>query len=320
MADVLVYIETIDSVVSPLSYELLGAARHLSQSLGGQVEALILGSDVESQVSSLAAADRILTVEHGELAPYVPEAHVKALTEVVASRGPQVVLVGNTSVGMDLAAALASRTGRPLVAYCIDLSIDGQALVARSQLYGGKVVATTRTDGPAVCSVIAGSFPGAQGRTGGGAEVVRLDPPQGLSGLRTRLLETSRLGADAVDITKADRLVSVGRGIGGPDNIELAQELAQVLGAELGASRPVVDSGWLPKERQVGKSGVTVKPKLYFAVGISGAPEHLEGMRDADLIVAINSDPNAPIFKVAHYGTTCDLFDLLPALSEQLKA
>ena len=318
MGDVLVYVETSGGRVAPISFELLGAARTLAAGLGGEVEALLAGGgDLAAQ---LGAADTVIQVEHPALSPYVPEAHVAVLAEAIRTRNPQVVLVGNTSVGIDLAAGAAAATGRPLVSYCLGLEADGGAVVARSQLYGGKITATTRTEVPAVFAVVAGSFPEAAGRSGGKGGRATMEPPTALSSLRTRFLSASEPGGEGVDITKAERLVSVGRGIGGPENLELAEELAKALGAEIGASRPVCDSGWLPKTRQVGKSGMTVKPKLYFAVGISGAPEHLEGMRDSELIVAINSDANAPIFKVAHYGTTCDLFDLLPALTERLKA
>lgn len=318
MGNILVYIETSDGKVAPISFELLGAARTLTAGLGGQVEALVAGGGEHAM--ELGAADTVVRVEHPALSPYVPEAHVAVLAEAVRARNPQVVLVGNTSVGIDLAAGAAAATGRPLVSYCLGLEIEGGAVVARSQLYGGKIIATTRTDAPAVFAVVAGSFPEAAGRSGGKGASEAMEPPGSLSSLHTRFVGASAPGAEGVDITKAERLVSVGRGIGGPENIELAEELAKALGAEIGASRPVCDSGWLPKARQVGKSGMTVKPKLYFAVGISGAPEHLEGMRDSELIVAVNSDANAPIFKVAHFGTTCDLFDLLPALTERLKA
>ncbi len=313
MGNVLVYVETSDGKVSPITFELLGAARKL----GGEVEALVAG---DADASELGGADTVITVEHPALTPYLPEAHVAALVEAIGLRKPQAVLVGNTSVGIDLAAGAAAATGMPLVSYCVGLESEGGAVVAHSQLYGGKIVATTKADTPAIFAVVAGSFPESAGRSGGKGRKEKLDPPDSLGSLRTRFITASAPAGEGVDITKAEKLVSVGRGIGGPDNLELAEELAKALGAELGASRPVCDSGWLPKARQVGKSGMTVKPKLYFAVGISGAPEHLEGMRDADLIVAVNSDANAPIFKVAQYGTTCDLFDLLPALTEKLKA
>ena len=319
MAGVLVYIEADDERVAPISFELLGAARQLADSLGGTVEALVAASDPEPLVQQMGAADTVLEVASPALAGYLPEAHQMVLVEAIRARNPAVVLVGYTSAGLDLAAGAATATARPLIAYCVALKAEGGELVADSQLYGGKLMATTRTPAPAVFSVVAGSFPESAGHAGGRGERVVMAPPAGLEQLKSRLLETTGASAGGVDITKAERLVSVGRGIGGADNIELAQELAAALGAELGASRPVVDSGWLPKERQVGKSGMTVKPKLYLAVGISGAPEHLEGMHDAGLVIAINTDANAPIFKVADYGTTCDLFDLLPALTELLK-
>ena len=318
MGNVLVYVETSDGKVAPVTYELIGAARALAAGLGGDVEALVAGGG--DLAAELAGADKIVRTDHPALSPYVPEAHIALLAEAIRARNPQAVLVGNTSVGIDLAAGAAAATGRPLVSYCLGLEADGSAVVAHSQLYGGKVVATTRTEVPAVFAVVAGSFPEAAGKAGGKGAVEAMEAPASLASLHTRFVGASSPPGGGVDITKAEKLVSVGRGIGGPENVELAEELAKALGAELGASRPVCDSGWLPKARQVGKSGMTVKPKLYFAVGISGAPEHLEGMRDADLIVAVNSDADAPIFKVAHFGTTCDLFDLLPALTEQLKA
>jgi electron transfer flavoprotein alpha subunit len=317
MGNVLVYVETSDGKVAPVTYELLGAARLLATDLGGQVEALLAGGEPTSE---LGGADTVIRVDHPALTPYVPEAHVAVLAEAIRTRNPQVVLVGNTTMGIDLAAGAAAATGRPLVSYCLGLEVDAGAVVARSQLYGGKIIATTRTESPAVFAVVGGSFAEAAGRTGGKGVSETVEPPASLSTLHTRFVGATSPSGEGVDITKAERIVSVGRGIGGPENIELAEELAKALGAEVGASRPVCDSGWLPKARQVGKSGMSVKPKLYFAVGISGAPEHLEGMRDSELIVAVNSDVNAPIFKVAHFGTTCDLFDLLPALTERLKA
>jgi electron transfer flavoprotein alpha subunit len=315
MGKVMVYVETAGEAIAPVTYELIGAAR----SLGGEVEALVAAPQTEELISQLGGADTVVTVSHPSLAPYVPEAHVAALAEAIRARKPDTVLVGSTSVGIDLAAGAAAATGRPLVSYCLGLSAKGGAIAARSQLYGGKLVASTRTEGPAVFAVLPGAFPEAAGRSGGRGERAALDPPGVLDGLRTRFVSATE-PEPGIDITRAERLVAVGRGIGGPENLELAEELAQALGAEVGASRPVVDSGWLPRPRQVGKSGMTVKPKLYFAVGISGAPEHLEGMRDSELIVAVNSDADAPIFEVAHYGSTCDLFDLLPSLTERLKA
>jgi electron transfer flavoprotein alpha subunit len=258
----------------------------------------------------------VLSVDHPALERFVPEAYVAALAALVGEREPRLVLIANTTVGMDVAGALSARTGRPLVAYCTALEREGDAIVATSQLYGGKMNAEVVVDGPAIASVIAGSFAAV---TGGSASVEDVPAPE-LGTLHTEFLARVEPEAADVDITAEEVLVSVGRGIGGAENIELAQELADALGATVSASRPVTDAGWLPKTRQVGKSGRTVKPKLYIACGISGAPEHLEGMSDAELIIAINSDEKAPIFDVAHYGTTEDLFDVLPALTDQLQA
>jgi len=319
MAGVLVYVESDGERVAPISFELLAAARELAPALGGDVEALVATADPAALAPELGAADTILEMSSPYLAGYLPEAQQLALGAAISAREPAAVLVGYTSAGLDLAAGVATANSLPLVAYCVGLSAEGSDVIAESQLYGGKLMATTRTSTPAVFSVVAGSFPEANGHAGGRAQRVALDPPARLAELRSRVLETTGASQGTLDITKAERVVSVGRGIGGADNIELAEELAAAMGAELGASRPVVDSGWLPKERQVGKSGMTVKPKLYLAVGISGAPEHLEGMHDAGLVIAINTDANAPIFKVADYGTTCDLFDLLPAITALLK-
>ena len=319
MAGVLVYVESDGERVAPISFELLGVARQLAESLGGDVEALVAAADPSPLSRELGAADTILEVTSPALAGYLPEAQQMVLVDAIRARDPAVVLVGYTSAGLDLAAGAATATARPLVAYCVGLQGEGSEVIAESQLYGGKLLATTRTPTPAVFSAVAGSFPEAAGHAGGRAERVTMAPPAGLAQLKSRVLETSGADGGTLDITKAERLVSVGRGIGGPDNIELVEELAAAMGAELGASRPVVDSGWLTKERQVGKSGMTVKPKLYIAVGISGAPEHIEGMHDAGLVIAINTDGNAPIFKEADYGTTCDLFDLLPAITALLK-
>ena len=201
--------------------------------------------------------------------------------------------------------------------------LDSCECAATAQVYGGKLLAEVALSGErGICTVVAGSFAAPDG-TGagagaGGPAVEAVPPPAGLDDLRTSFLTLVEPEGGDVDITAAELLVSVGRGIGSQDNLDEVQELADALGAPLSASRPVTDAGWLPKTRQVGKSGLKVKPKVYITFGISGAPEHLEGMRDAELIIACNTDAAAPIFDVAHYGTTVDLFDLVPALTDKL--
>jgi electron transfer flavoprotein alpha subunit len=310
--DIFVLVEHHGGQVTDATHELLGKAGELAKQSEGRVMACLLGNDDRSLAEGLGA-DAVLFVEHAALAEFLPEAYVTAMQTLVQERSPRLVMIANTTVGMDVAGALSARAGLPLVAYCTDLSFEGEATVATTQVYGGKLNAEVEVDGPAIASVVAGSFsPAAPGMP----SLEEPSAPAELDSLHTEFLARVEPEVSDVDITTEEILVSVGRGIGGEENIELAQELADALGATVTASRPVTDAGWLPKTRQVGKSGRKVKPKLYIACGISGAPEHLEGMGEAELIIAVNSDEKAPIFDVAHYGTTEDLFDVLPALTE----
>ena len=313
--DIFVLVEHHAGAVSEATNELFGMARGLAGISGGAVVGCLLGSGARGLAEGLAA-DTVLSAEARELAAFVPEAYAATLAALVTDRDPRVLLIANTTVGMDVAGAVSGRTGRPLIAYCSSIGFEGDGLVAISQVYGGKLNAEVQAAAGAIVSVVGGSAPAVTG----GSPTVEDVPPPDLSGLRTTFVARAEAESTDVDITAEDILVSVGRGIGGEENIELAQELADALGATVSGSRPVTDAGWLPKTRQVGKSGRKVKPRLYLACGISGAPEHLEGMGDAELIIAINTDEKAPIFDVAHYGSTLDLFDLLPELTEQVKA
>jgi electron transfer flavoprotein alpha subunit len=315
--DVLVVAEHQSGELADATLELIGKGKELASGWGGQCTVAVLGDP--GLAGALGAADLVLTMEHPALAAYTPEAYEKALLHLLEERQPRLVLIPNTTLGMDVGAGLSAAWGAPLVAYVVGLAAEGGALLATAQVYGGKLSAEVAVEGErAICTVIAGSFPAEPGRDGAAANVEAVAPPASLDSLSTSFVELREPDAGDVDISVADLLVSVGRGIGSGDDLELLQELADALGAALSASRPVTDKGWLPKTRQVGKSGLKVKPKLYLAFGISGAPEHLEGMRDAELIIACNTDPQAPIFDVAHYGTTEDLFDLVPALTEKL--
>jgi electron transfer flavoprotein alpha subunit len=318
--DILVLADHLKGQLSDTTLELVGKAKELAGATGGQAVVALLGApDLAGQI---AGADAVLTMDHPALAEYTPEAWERALLHIVNERQPRLVLIGNSTIGMDLGAGLSAGWNAPLVAYTVGLVADGDDIVATAQVYGGKLLAEVALSGErGICTVVAGSFPAPDGTgTGGGgspaAEAVA--PPAGLDDLRTSFLTLVEPEGGDVDITTAEILVSVGRGIGSQDNLDDVQELADALGAPLSASRPVTDAGWLPKTRQVGKSGLKVKPKVYLTFGISGAPEHLEGMRDAELIIACNTDANAPIFDVAHYGTTIDLFDLVPAMTETL--
>ena len=316
--DVLVLAEHQGGSLADITFELLGKAKEVAGASGGQAVVALFGNP--GLASELGAADLVLTMDDPALASYTAEAYEKALAHLVSERQPRLVLLGTTTAGLDLAASLSVTWDAPLVSYVVGLDIEGDALVATAQIYGGKLMAEVALEGDrAIGAVNAGSFPADAGRGAGSATVEDVPAPAELSaGLRTTFIEMLVPEAGDVDITAADVLVAVGRGIGNEGDVELVQELADAMGAPLAASRPITDLGWLPKSRQVGKSGVKVKPRAYLMFGISGAPEHLEGMRDAELIIACNTDAQAPIFDVAHYGTTADLFDLLPALTERL--
>ncbi len=316
-SDVFVLAEHLNGKLADITFEMAGKAKQLAGAFGGKAVAVMLGSGVKSLAESIGA-DSVLVVDDPALAEFNPETYSRVLAALIKERGPRLVMMGNTSAGMDLGAGLSVITGLPLIAYVNGLAADGGTLVATSQIYGGKIQAEAVPDGEAcLVSCLAGAFPADAGR--GSAPVEQIASPVSLGDLKVKFVKLIQPAGGDVDITQQPILVSIGRGIGGQENIELAQELAEALGTAVSASRPITDAGWLPKTRQVGKSGLTVKPKVYLAFGISGAPEHLEGMRGAELIIAVNTDPKAPIFDVAHYGATCDMLDLLPALTEKVK-
>ena len=264
--DILVITEHMDGKVADISYELVGKAKQLAVALGGRVVALMFGSGV-AHLAATFTSDTTLYVDDPALAEFNPEAYGKLIEALITEYSPRVTLVGSTSIGMDLAAWLSARAGQPCIAYANRLAVEGGALVTTSQIYGGKVAAETTPVGEsAIVSVVAGAFPAAAGRGTTAAEQIRA--PIVLNDLRTRFTRLIRPAAGDIDITTYDKLVSVGRGIGGKENIELAQELADALGAALAGSRPITDAGWLPKTRQVGKSGLAVKPKLYLMLGV----------------------------------------------------
>lgn len=318
MNNVLVLAGRVGKDVTESTYELIGKARELATAWGGTVEVALFGT--ADPATDLGAADTVISIDHPALSDYVSEAYEIALRHVLAERPPKLLMLANDTMGLDLGSALSVFWAAPQAAYVIELVADGDIPVATCQLLGGKILAEVEISGPrAIVTVAAGAFPAAAGQGGSGAELVTMSPPTGLDSARVSLQQMIEPQGGDVDITIADLLVSVGRGIGSKDDLDTVQDLADALGAPLSASRPVIDAGWMPKSRQVGKSGLKVKPKAYLSFGISGAPEHLEGMRDAELIIACNTDAAAPIFDVAHYGTTIDLFDLVPALVEKLE-
>jgi len=305
-----------DEALDDISYEMLDAGRRLADDLGEELVAVVLGADVEAFTGELGVADRVLAVEDDALAQFNPMAYADAVEGILAAKEPRLTLSSVTSIGMDVAPAVADATGTPLVSYVADVAVEDGDVVATSQLYGGKMNVDSALEGGAgILAVAAGAFDADAGRAEGTPDREDLAVDVGPDGVAFQQLNEPEAGD--VDITRADRLLAVGRGIDEEDNIPLAEETADALDAALASSRPITDNGWLPKNRQVGKSGKTVDPDLYLAAGISGAPEHVEGMTDSELIVAINTDEEAPIFDYADYGIVGDLFDLLPALEEQ---
>lgn len=310
---ILVYIDQLAGAATGLSRELLTGARALAGA-DGRVDALVIGGD-PAEVATLGA-DRVLSIRAPGLDRYNPETFTTCVAAVADREKPDLLLFGYCTAGLDIAPYVAIGRGLPLVGYCTRIDAAGGRLDVESQIYGGKLVAASSVGLPAVLLVNPGVYREAEAGPGG-AEIVAIDAPD-LAAAGTRFLSATEPDPNAVDITKAERLFCVGRGIGDKEAIEDAREAARLLGAELVGSRPVIDAGWLPKERQVGKSGHKVKPRLYVALGVSGAPEHLEGMATAGTIVAVNSDPRAPIFDHAHFGATVDAADFIEALTDAL--
>jgi len=318
--DIWVIAEHWKGQVSDPVFELLVLGREVAQALGCPLRAVLLGHGAAGLAAQLGAADGVLYADGAALAEPNPEAAAAALAALVAERAPRLVLVPLSNVSADLLGLVAAQGRLPLANFCRDVAAAaGGALEARCVLYGGKMEAQVALPAPtAVVGVLPGSRPGAAARGGAAPAVETVAAAAGAG--RVAFESYVEPAPGDVDITQQDAIVAVGRGMQTQDNLELAEELAAALGGVLGASRPVIDQGWLPLSRQIGKSGATVKPKVYVAAGISGAPEHVEGMKDAELIIAINTDPGAPIFAVSHYGIVGDALDVLPALTEAVRA
>ena len=319
----------------PLTRELLGMARRLGQELEEPLAAVVLGSGVDGLVPELGALgiDRVFMVDDPALSAYSPDAYLAALGAVTDaltrgpdaepkgipnSRRPYLVMAGHEGIGPDLLPRLAAQLRRPLVAACVDFEKQGERLFMTRQIFNAKMHmrVSLRGEAPYFATIAPGAFPAIEV-----AEEDRVRPETvpielGEVHIRQRVIGREEAARGALDFGSASTIVSGGRGLKAPENVALVVELAQALGGAVGASRPVVDAGWLPREHQIGSSGQTVSPKLYFAIGISGAIQHLVGMQTAQCIVAINKDADAPIFKVAQYGIVGDLFEIVPEITK----
>ena len=336
---VFVFAQQLDNEVSGIAYELLGKARDLAAPLGAQVTAVLIGSGVEDQCDKLAeyGADRVILVDDPELKEYRTEPYAHALASVINEFKPEIVLVGATAIGRDLGPTVSARVATGLTADCTVLEIGDFPLVAipgkeaeqkHNQLlmtrpaFGGNTIATIAcpNNRPQMATVRPGVMQKIDPIKGAKAEVVKYNPGFTPNNRYVTIKEVVKAVNDVADIMDAKILVSGGRGVGSAENFKILEDLAAVLGGTVSCSRAVVDSGWKPKELQVGQTGKTVRPNVYFAIGSSGAIQHVAGMEESDIIVAINKDEDAPIFDVADYGVVGDLNKIVPQLTEAIKA
>ncbi|OIO90927.1 MAG: hypothetical protein AUK02_00555 [Anaerolineae bacterium CG2_30_58_95] len=314
--DIFVVIEHLRGQVADISYVMLAAAGELSKGIGGNVIAVLLGNKAEGLAGNFAAV-QVLYLDHPALADFTSDAYQKALAGLISEKQPRAVLFGNTSIGADVASGLSIKLGLPLVSSCRSFGADGKFV---SQICGGKIMAEGDLPSPtALVTMVPGGYKPEAGQSAQPPALTRLEVA-GLDALRVSLAKYIEPEAGDVDIAKEPLLIAVGRGIQQQDNIQLAEDLAQAMGGVVCGSRPVIDQGWLATSRLVGKSGKHVKPKVYLAMGISGAPEHAEAITDSDVIIAINTDPKAPIFDIAKFGTEIDLFDLIDPLIAKVRA
>lgn len=322
MSGILVVTEQQGGSWHRMSFETLAAAQQLAAQMNTQVFAAVLGHGIQPLAAELSRKklDRVHAVDHPLISNYTADGFTAALEQLIRKHTPSLVLFPHSYQVRDFAPKLATRFNQVLVSDSIAFRIESGAPIFVRQLFQGKLNADVQLGGaePHFISIQAGAFRADQLQDGT-AQVEQFTPELTADMIRAKPLDPFRESARAVDLTSADIIVSVGRGIKEKDNIPIVEELAKALGAELAASRPICDNGWLPMERQVGSSGQTVSPKMYVAVGISGAIQHLVGMKGAKNIVAINKDPNAPIFEVADYGIVGDLFEVVPALTNEVK-
>ena len=320
MATILTFAEQRDGKLRRASLEAVSEARRLAGALGATVTAVVVGPGSEAHAGELAAygADGVRVIDDAALGTYSTEAYARALAQAIADTRPSVVLVPFTAMGKDLAPRVAAKVGAGLASDCVELQAKGGRLVARRPVYAGKAYATVEWAGePQMATLRPNVFPLGQPDASRKAEIVRAAVD---ASARARLTGVKATTQGKVQLTEAQVIVSGGRGLKGAEHFHLVEALAEAMGAAVGASRAIVDAGWVDHQLQVGQTGKTVSPALYVACGISGAIQHLAGMSSSKTIVAINKDPDAPIFKVADYGILGDVFEVLPKLTAAAKA
>jgi electron transfer flavoprotein alpha subunit len=321
---ILVVVEQREGKFNRVSWETIAAAQAIAAETGWTLEAAVAGSGVGEIAKEVAGKKvaKVYDVESPRLQPYTPDAFAHALKQFISERKPKLVLMPHTYQVRDFAPKLATQLGSTLISDCIGYKKDGDRLLFTRSMFQGKFAADVSFTGggPWFATFQAGSFRGDKAEAGASAapiEAITVDVPESV--VRNKPEEVFKEAKQAVDLTQAEIIVAVGRGIKEQKNLALAQQLAEALGGELAASRPICDNGWLPMDRQIGSSGQTVAPKLYLALGISGAIQHIVGMKGSRTIIAINKDAEAPIFEIADYAVVGNLFDVVPPLTEEVK-
>jgi electron transfer flavoprotein alpha subunit len=319
---ILVFAEHRKGAFNKTSFEAIAAAQQLGATLGQPVAAVVLGTDA-TLAGEVAAykLDKVVSVENPKLADYTPDGYADAMEKAVRALDPQFVIMPHTYLVRDYAPKLAARFGKDLISDCVRASVSEGSVVFSRRIFQGKIDADVVANGepPVFATFQSGAYRADQAERGGEATAAVESLQVEVGEVRMQPEEPFQEVKQAVDLTKADTIIAIGRGIKGQEHIALAEQLAAALGGEIAASRPICDAGWLPIDRQIGSSGQTVTPKLYIALGISGAIQHLVGMKNASTIVAVNKDPEAPIFDIADYGIVGDLFEVLPVLTEEIK-
>lgn len=318
-SNIYLLVEHLRGKITDITYTMLAAARELAQATGGEVTAILLGEHV-SELAQGLAVDRVLLVEQAQLGEFSPDAYLQTLANLMQKKPGRIFLFGHTSIGMDVVCGLGARLNLPVISQCLRFSEDNGKITFVSQICGGKIMAEgVLPEESVLVSMVPGAYRPEPREIDREPVIETLDLPDMDQG---RIWLSSYLEPDQadVDISKENILVAIGRGLQNETDLDLVEELVQAMGGTIVASRPIIDQGWLPTSRLVGKSGKSVKPKLYLALGISGAPEHVEGITGSDLIIAVNTDPSAPIFNVAQYGIQEDLIDVLSVLNERLES
>lgn len=319
MTEIFVLAEHRQGQTRDITFEMLTKGQQLAERKDADLTAVLLGKEVRDQAETLSEyATKVLLIEDEKMKNFNSEAYQKALSHLINEHKPLLTMIGHTSFGVDLAPSLAVTLKLPLATDCIDLEFEGKKLLISRQMYGGKVnvKAQIRKAESYIVTVRQAAFPASKSSVNG--EIIEKSSPLTEKIVKKRFIEYVLPPPGGVDITDADAVVAVGRGIKDEKNMPMVKELAKSIGGVLACSRPIVDKDWLPSDRQVGSSGKTVKPKLYIALGISGAFQHVLGMKKSDLIISVNKDPNAPIFNFSDYGVVEDLFKIVPPLKNKI--